>query len=470
MELRAYMPYLAFNEVFFKKHQKRLLWLLNSRLTKRWFRWILRIRKYDCDIDKKITGIGPNRFFFGDRLFFKNNKFYIERTADFRTHAKFGKRIYYAFRPLWWIMHAWDSLFADIFVPSLSFGFDTLTVYPEAGSGATTVDGVIYKFAVDTYANVRNSATGTVDKTSATGPSFVGNLAGGGGFEVDRGYTTFDTSALGAAALISAATISIEGVARFNGDSDSVNCYSVTLANNNDLVTGDFNISNFGSTQFATSITFASWDTAAYNVFTLNANGIANISKTGVSAFGWRTVKEVAATQPGGDTYITSRWADTAGTTSDPKLVITYSVALNIDINDAVTVAENIATGGVDLGDISVNDAVTVAENIATGGVDLGDISVNDAVTVAESLLIDFPFDIFVSDSVIVSESVSADNTNLGDISANDAITVSENVSITVSAARRGLVIMRSTEQSRPIPMSNTQQGRPITLDDNRIM
>ena len=345
-------------------------------------------------------------------------------------------------------MHAWDSLFADIFVPSLSFGFDTLTVYPEAGSGATTVDGVIYKFAVDTYANVRNSATGTVDKTSATGPSFVGNLAGGGGFEVDRGYTTFDTSALGAAALISAATISIEGVARFNGDSDSVNCYSVTLANNNDLVTGDFNISNFGSTQFATSITFASWDTAAYNVFTLNANGIANISKTGVSAFGWRTVKEVAATQPGGDTYITSRWADTAGTTSDPKLVITYSVALNIDINDAVTVAENIATGGVDLGDISVNDAVTVAE----------------------SLLIDFPFDIFVSDSVIVSESVSADNTNLGDISANDAITVSENVSITVSAARRGLVIMRSTEQSRPIPMSNTQQGRPITLDDNRIM
>lgn len=138
------------------------------------------------------------------------------------------------------------------------------------------------------------------------------------------------------------------------------------------------------------------------------------------------------------------------------------STDLIIDVNDAVTVAENIAIE-IDLNP-NVNDAVSVAEDIATGGVDLGDISVFDAVSVTESVVVDAPIEINVSDSVVVSESLTATNTDLGEINVNEAITVSENITATVSATRRGLVVMRSTEQSLPIPMTGTQQGRPITL------
>lgn len=349
--------YWAFSDRWFSKHQKTLIALLNGQITRRWFRWVLRIRPYDCPLTKLIVKITPISFTMepvsmrkkyithprGLLLYDKTKRLHrrwLKRYGyrlpllayykmDIRTHAKFSKRLYFAFRPLWWTMHFWDVIFADRFMPQLSFGFLTLTAYPDAGNpGTNTVDGLTYK-ADAVYATARNAATGNVLATNAF-TTFSDNSTAAGVFETGRPVATFDTSALGGSAIISATVISWFGhdpaPTAFN---DDTNCYSVVLANNNQLVAADYAIANYGTTQFATSINYAAWDTTGYNPYTLNASGISNINKTGISAFSFRSVKEVAGTSPDGDTYISSYYADAAGTANDPKLVVTYTISGN---------------------------------------------------------------------------------------------------------------------------------------------
>lgn len=35
-------PFLAFGECWFRRHQRILLWLLNTPIVRLWFRWVLR--------------------------------------------------------------------------------------------------------------------------------------------------------------------------------------------------------------------------------------------------------------------------------------------------------------------------------------------------------------------------------------------------------------------------------------------
>src|SRR3990167_8948353 len=110
----------AFNKEFFNQHQATLLKLVNGRLTRKWFRYVLRIDGDKSPVgDNLITRIEPNAIRWGN-------------TWEFRTHPKFGKRIYYAFRPFWWTLHFWDWLIAERFLPKYSFGLLILTVYPDA--------------------------------------------------------------------------------------------------------------------------------------------------------------------------------------------------------------------------------------------------------------------------------------------------------------------------------------------------
>jgi hypothetical protein len=148
------MTYL-FDENWFARHQSKLLWLLNTPLIKIWFRWILRIRKFDCPLKTKIAGIAPNNFTFNQKLVLIDHiklkkgwviydptnrqhkrlrkscliekRIALERTTDFRTHNKFSKRLFYAFYPVWWLAHQWDTLFANQWQPAWNLGFDTLT-------------------------------------------------------------------------------------------------------------------------------------------------------------------------------------------------------------------------------------------------------------------------------------------------------------------------------------------------------
>jgi hypothetical protein len=214
----------------------------------------------------------------------------------------------------------------------------TLTVYPDAGSGATTVDGrVARSISSETFSTIR-SGSGNVAFTSEEflTQNILASSTSNQYSVVTRLIFTFDTSPLGSSASISSAVFSLYGNGKangFSGTAPELDVVSATPASNNNLVSADYG--QTGSTPFA-SVTYSSWTSSVYNDFTLDSNGIANVSKTGISKFAtrlnWDTDNSVGGTWvSGAEVYFDTKGADASGTTQDPKLVITYTVSARTD-------------------------------------------------------------------------------------------------------------------------------------------
>ena len=133
---------MVFHKAWFKKHQRGLLFLCNTPVIKYWFRWILRIHN-DLSFKDKIEELMPHYYVFGrriiltDHLIYKSGRKEVynpalrkhrmlknrgmriekhlaeEKKYDFRTHAKFAKRIKYAFYWIWMTMHIIDWIILD---------------------------------------------------------------------------------------------------------------------------------------------------------------------------------------------------------------------------------------------------------------------------------------------------------------------------------------------------------------------
>jgi hypothetical protein len=317
------MNYLAFNKEWFNKHQKKLFWLLNTPGICVWFRWVLCI-----DSKEIINRIEPNAYWFGARRRGDGT----EVRADFRTHWKYSKRLYYAFKPLWWSMHVWDLL-VDGLVPQLSFGFDTLTAFPDPDPETTTVDGRVLRQVVSESFSTIRAGAGTLAEPSSATPR-VGIFASGTVDEytnLERYIALFDTSSIDDANTISAATFSLMGFAK--GETitgQSVGVVASTPASNTDLVAADY--SQLGITRFAGDLTIASFSITGYNDFAFNASGLAAISKTGITKLGVCVSCDLDNTAPTwvstGNARANFRSADQAGTTEDPKLVITHALVV----------------------------------------------------------------------------------------------------------------------------------------------
>ena len=322
--------YKYFNKEWFNKHQSKLLWLLRFRL----FRYLLRI---DCN--ETINRIEPNAYWFG--AVYDGKKVTVK--ADFRTHDKYSKRLYHAFKPLWYAFHYWDKV-ANLFIPQWNLGFDTLTAYPDPSPETTTVDGHVgYTGSGETYSQVRDAASGTNAVDSETTLDIMSRF-NGSNYIIRRGFFLFDTSSLTASATISAATLSLSSNTgnNSNANSTSINIYATTPASNTALVSADY--SQIGSTaQCDTSINISSL-TSGYNDFVLNSTGLGNISKTGVSKFGGRIVeRDVTSSAPTGTNYAAIYAAEQAGVTNDPKLVVTYLVQINPSVSDTATTGDTIS-------------------------------------------------------------------------------------------------------------------------------
>ena len=317
----------AFGSLFFLLHQDKLLWLLNTPVIGKWFRYVLRISGESSAVGSlKIDRILPHAIFWwqGDK-----------QVAEFRTHAKFSKRLYYAFAPLWWTLHAWDWCVADRWVPELSFGFSTLTRYPDANPETTTVDGSVEHNigAYDTWAAIQGGAgTGAFPDAASEAALWIAAGASAGQWQViSRGIFLFDTSTLTANASISDAVISLYGQSKqdVEGWTPNIDIYTSAPASNTALVAGDFD--SLGTTsQTGSPITYAGFSTAGYNAFTLNATGRGNVSLTGISKFGSRNANyDVANSAPAFTAFASNGiqiyFADQAGTANDPKLVVTYT-------------------------------------------------------------------------------------------------------------------------------------------------
>ena len=322
-------PFLAFDKSWFRKHQGILLWLLNTSGIRRLSRWILRIRPWDCPTHEHIVSIGPSCFTYGLK---RLNGNLVEVTTDFRTHPKFAKRVYFALRPVWWMLHAWDWAIADRFIPELSFGFTDLTVYPAAGANSP-VDGHIRSYDYSwSAARVSEANAITPDPTLAFDYIVKGDFqAGPNIYNIGRSAFLFNTAALTSGASISAAIFSTYPQG-YSGTDETTYPANLSLvasnpASNANLATTDFN--DFGTTKFADSdVLLSNYTGAAYIPMTLNAAGIAAISKTAITKLGIRPSNDFSdSTIPTALSFAYGYFADEAGTGKDPKLVVTYTVA-----------------------------------------------------------------------------------------------------------------------------------------------
>ena len=157
-----------------------------------------------------------------------------------------------------------------------------------------------------------------------------------------RSIFLFDTSSLPDNAVITAATVSFYGQAKSDtlSLSPTFNVYTAAPASTATLAAGDFD--SLGTPALSSDITFANVSTAGYNNFVLNTTELTNMNKTGISMFGGRESKydapNLAPASAASD--LTSNWtvytSEEAGTTKDPKLVVTYKFATTLSAAPAV--------------------------------------------------------------------------------------------------------------------------------------
>ena len=303
----------VFDKYWFNKHQGKLLWLANSFIGK----YIFRFKKMGHYIENNIVKITPNSV--TELVGIEGGK--IEVKEHFFSHNKYAYRLRNILYPIWSTFHYWDIITRPL--PQLNLGFDTLTVYTKTYDGTLPTDGNVDGQDV-TWSTCRNLSV--ADNRSYNNEFYL--IKAETGYTIIRGVVCMDTSALPDDAVISAAVLSLGalGYGVANADSTSIEIVGATTANPVIIVHEDFD--QFGSTSFA-SMNLSSWnDTdAAYNDFTLDANGRNNISKTGITQYGIRIGRDLFNSAPTGANSFYLRGAKATGS-SDPKLVVTYSVVV----------------------------------------------------------------------------------------------------------------------------------------------
>lgn len=331
---------MVFDHAWFRRYQPALLYVLNHPVSKDWARHVLRIHK-DCDCQLPIVAVAPNHY--TTLLDIQPNGDAILQ-SDFRTHAKFSKRIYYAFKPFWNLIHFWDMQIANRLVPAWNMGLDTLMAWPDPDPESTTVDGPLYFSTTQlTWANIRAAASANDVRPSITGDSAF--YATGGAttnyFVYNcRSIFLFSTAGLTSYATIISAQFSVAGWYKQNNLSWSdaqATLWPVSSnpASNTNIVNADY--SSLGTTPFSNAgVGYSAFPTNnTYAVITLNSTGVAAISKTAVTKLGIRSGADLSDTAPGWitgypSTSVNVYYADQAGSNYDPKLVVTFKLPQNL--------------------------------------------------------------------------------------------------------------------------------------------
>jgi len=169
----------------------------------------------------------------------------------------------------------------------------------------------------------------------------VGDVAGSPRYSIIRGLINFDTSALGATSTITAATVSltlsqfpVDRSGPFGFQTDYIRLVPNTIVSNVNYATTDYGL--IGTVAQGPDILVADLSFPGAAAWTLNSTGLGNISKTGITHFGVRlgsdidNVSPVQGTDPsfplvGGALVFFDSSENTAGTATDPTLVVTYT-------------------------------------------------------------------------------------------------------------------------------------------------
>ena len=189
-----------------------------------------------------------------------------------------------------------------------------------SGSG----DGVVRISGQGSWAAAHDAGTGDLATVIGTSGSVICQPQADGGWRIDRIFIPFDTAAIpDTAALISGSKVSVM-LANKSGNFIELDIHLVgtTQADPTTLTTADYDA--IDAVDQATAIASSTMVVDVYQEYTLNATGLASISKTGYSLFGLRTDHDfdnVACTDAGSNTTAIGFYlSEETGTSKDPKL------------------------------------------------------------------------------------------------------------------------------------------------------
>ena len=300
-----------------------------------------------------ITGVGGYITTADAAALEPGNNFDIEFSGYVDTAAGANKDIYFK-----------DSALR-LYVSGAGDVSGVITAPGSTSAFSSTSDGWIIASNAS-YANARNAASGTVWSAIDL---FVGQENAAGVFNIMRSYLYFDTSAIPDGAVISAASIYIYGTT-----DNSTNDFDIQVWNgmpdypHDPLAVGDYAQGNYAGTggTFNTS----GFATGSYNQIPLDATGIGWISKTGTTKLMLRSSRDVNQFQPGVGVaeYVIFESSDTAGTTQDPYITITYTDSRTVTAS-GVTSGEHTIILAADGTDLTIDVDGTEEDSVALSGI-----------------------------------------------------------------------------------------------------
>lgn len=221
-----------------------------------------------------------------------------------------------------------SPLFADLLWGT---AFAQSTFLSEASS-SITVDGVLYQSAsCQTWSSLRGLATSTsVNDTAESEALHIRACNSSGDWDrLHRHVAGFDTSSIPDSDAIISATQSwyIGGITDSTALNQALGITTYSPISNDALSINDYD--SFGSIRLANDIDIGSLTANAYNDWIYNTNGLSAVNKTGITNTMLRFSSDIDNSSPtwtsGEESLVFALFADTPGTSEDPKLVVTHA-------------------------------------------------------------------------------------------------------------------------------------------------
>jgi len=214
----------------------------------------------------------------------------------------------------------------------------TTTFYPDADTESTSVDGFCRYDGTswDTVHDATSANQGCNDSATYI-DSQSRNTSTGDKVSIRRGLILFDTSSIPDNDTIDEVTVSLYNTLIEDEDNDGDDFVAIVSSSpeyNTSFSSGDYDQvgdSINGPTEMHDSsdrIDLGDMSTSSYNDWSLNSTGISEISKIGISKYGFREGHDIIDVIPASEKINLARFssADYSGTSQDPKLTVVHLV------------------------------------------------------------------------------------------------------------------------------------------------
>lgn len=156
---------------------------------------------------------------------------------------------------------------------------------------------------------------------------------------------------------------------------------------------------------------------AGNNTITISgASDISGIDSTNTDTFVVGDSIDIQCVPAGTPTVRDAAWSTVMFTGTEP---------INISVNDVLTITESVSITNANLYRDNLVDTITITESVSIQN-QTGSSSVNDVLTITDVATLDIPIEINVNDQLSISEDVVVENTQLGGINVSDDISITE--------------------------------------------